>query len=114
MGTFELKTADGGTVFIEEAEPDAGSGFERTGVADQAMERATDSMEQLSSHLADTIAAVGVNLAKAKDKMAALRPDKMEVELGLKLSASGSVIVAKTAAEAHLKVKFVWEADSPA
>jgi hypothetical protein len=43
-----------------------------------------------------------------------LAPDEHEVEFGLKLTAEAGAIVAKTAGEAHFKVKLHWRRDTQA
>lgn len=43
----------------------------------------------------------------------AARPDKIEVEFGVKLNAQVGAVIAKTAVEGHLNVKLTWEADNP-
>jgi hypothetical protein len=43
-----------------------------------------------------------------------LAPDEHEVEFGLKLTAEAGAIVAKTAGEAHFKVKLHWRRETPA
>ncbi|RKT57494.1 CU044_2847 family protein [Saccharothrix australiensis] len=44
--------------------------------------------------------------------MSAPRPDKVGVEIGLKVSASGAFVVAKSAVEAHVKITVEWRRDS--
>lgn len=58
----------------------------------------------------DAIIEVAKSTAKMIDKAgAAARPDRVEVEFGLKFSASGGVIMAGVAGEASLKVTLGYE-----
>ncbi|QXJ21246.1 hypothetical protein AGRA3207_002083 [Actinomadura graeca] len=41
----------------------------------------------------------------------ALRPDEIEIEFGLKLNAEAGAVLAKAAAEGHLKVTLRWAKD---
>lgn len=40
------------------------------------------------------------------------RPDKVAVEIGLKVSSSAALAIAKSSAEAHIKVTVEWQRDS--
>ena len=40
------------------------------------------------------------------------RPDKVTVELGLKVTGSSGVAIAKCSAEAHIKITVEWQRDS--
>ncbi|MEU6152287.1 CU044_2847 family protein [Actinosynnema sp. NPDC047251] len=40
------------------------------------------------------------------------RPDKVAVEIGLKVSSSAALAIAKSTAEAHIKVTVEWQRDS--
>lgn len=44
----------------------------------------------------------------------ALRPDAVELEFGVKLTAEAGAVIAKTAVEGHLTVKLSWTPDAPA
>jgi hypothetical protein len=81
-----------------------------------------------ASRVGDTIQAVGETLdaslepvreaaAAALEVFRRIGPDQVELEFGVKLNVSAGAIIAKTAAEGHLKVKLVWQAvrrDDPA
>src|SRR5450755_764535 len=59
---------------------------------------------------------IEVEVAKSTAQMidkagAAARPDRVEVEFGLKFSANGTVIMAGVAGEASLKVTLGYDAD---
>ncbi|MGI8686078.1 MAG: CU044_2847 family protein [Acidimicrobiales bacterium] len=51
---------------------------------------------------------------RANDGGRAVRPDHLEVAFGIKLAASGKVIVAGLSAEATLAVKVAYDAPKPA
>jgi hypothetical protein len=40
----------------------------------------------------------------------ALKPDSVDIELGVKLNASAGAVIARTAGEAHLVVRLHWDA----
>jgi len=55
-------------------------------------------------------AIVGMVTAVEKARAQAAQPNHVEVEFGVKISASGNVIVAGLAAESTLTVKLVYDA----
>ncbi len=57
----------------------------------------------------DAILEVAKSTAQMLDKAGAARPDRVEVEFGLKFSASGGVIMAGVAGEASLKVTLGYD-----
>ena len=95
-----------GDVLIEvEAVPVAGTEptAGRAGKAAESVLKAFDRAQ-------DAIVAVAKSTAQVIEKAgAAARPDRVEVEFGLKLSASGGVIMAGVAGEATLKVTLVYD-----
>lgn len=40
-----------------------------------------------------------------------VRPDEVQVEFGVKLSAQAGAVIAKTGVEGHLKIKLTWTRD---
>lgn len=68
----------------------------------EAFVRAQDAIVEIATSTVETI---------RKTSARAARPDQLEVEFGLKLSAKGDVIVAGAAGEATLRVKIVYERD---
>lgn len=73
-------------------------------------ERAAGSVLEAFSRAQDAILEVAKSTAQMIDRAgAAARPDRVEVEFGLKFSASGTVIMAGVAGEASLKVTLGYD-----
>jgi hypothetical protein len=72
--------------------------------------KAAESVLEAFDRAQDAIVAVAKSTAQVIEKAgAAARPDRVEVEFGLKLSASGGVIMAGVAGEATLKVTLGYD-----
>jgi Trypsin-co-occurring domain 1 len=95
-----------GDVLIEvEAVPVAG-----TEPTSGRVGKAAESVLEAFDRAQDAIVAVAKSTAQVIEKAgAAARPDRVEVEFGLKLSASGGVIMAGVAGEATLKVTLGYD-----
>jgi hypothetical protein len=100
--------ADGSTIAVEVQDgPPAGTTLR--GVAPAEMvERAGDTFE---SALATIRPAAEAIISKLRDLSE--RPDTIEVEFGLKLSASAGAIIAAAATEANFKINLVWKRRGP-
>jgi hypothetical protein len=73
-------------------------------------ERAAASVLEAFSRAQDAILEVAKSTAQMIDRAGtAARPDRVEVEFGLKFSASGTVIMAGVAGEASLKVTLGYD-----
>jgi hypothetical protein len=82
-----------------------------TGRTQKAAERVGDAFTRAQ----DTIIEVAKSTAEMIGKTAgAARPDRVEVEFGLKFSANGNVIMAGVAAEASLQVTLSYDINSRA
>jgi hypothetical protein len=68
--------------------------------AADALDRAHEAIVQMASSTAKVIDQVAARAA---------RPDELEIEFGLKISAEGNVIVAGASAEATLVVKLIYK-----
>lgn len=44
-----------------------------------------------------------------KDNLESIKPDELEIEIGLTIGVEGSVIVTKGTAEANIKIKAIWK-----
>jgi len=96
VGDIELEVE---TVVAAGSEPTSGRSGRVAGSALEAFSRAQDA-----------IVAVAKSTAAMIGSMAgAARPDTVEVEFGLKFSASGTVIMAGVAGEASLKVTLGYD-----
>lgn len=60
----------------------------------------------------DRAKAVARSVVTRMRSMPSPRPDKVAVELGLKVTGSSGVAVAKCSAEAHIKITVEWQLDS--
>jgi Trypsin-co-occurring domain 1 len=80
-------------------EPTAGRATRAAGNVLEAFGRAQDAIIEVAKSTAEMIEKSG----------AAARPDRVEVEFGLKFSASGTVIMAGVAGEASLKVTLGYD-----
>jgi hypothetical protein len=80
-------------------EATSGRAAKATGSALEAFGRAQDAIIEVAKSTAEMIDKAG----------AAARPDRVEVEFGLKFSASGGVIMAGVAGEASLKVTLGYD-----
>lgn len=96
----EFETADGAVVSVEAVEERSGSRLVSRGdgtvQAAHTFERALDGVR----------AATSSALRVFRD--GPLRPDGIEIEFGVKLSAETGAIIAKGTAEGHLVVKLTW------
>ncbi|WP_447004268.1 CU044_2847 family protein [Saccharothrix isguenensis] len=75
---------------------------------DAAVERAEETLEtgiERARNVARSVA------AKIGD-MPSPRPDRVAVEIGLKVSSSAALAIAKSSAEAHVKITVEWLRDS--
>jgi len=83
-------------------EPTSGMASRAAGNVMEAFGKAQDAIVEVAKSTAQVIERAG----------AAARPDRVEVEFGLKLSASGGVIMAGVAGEATLKVTMGYDLSS--
>jgi len=96
IGDIEIEVE---VVPVAGSEPTAGLPGRVAGSALEAFGRAQDAIIEVAKSTAQMIEKAG----------AAARPDRMEVEFGLKFSASGGVIMAGVAGEASLKVTLGYD-----
>jgi hypothetical protein len=94
---FEL--SDGGSVDVEVDEPVIG----RASRASDALVAATRTFEDA---LGGVRRAAEVALREFRD--AALGPDQIELEFGVKLTAEAGAVIAKTGGEGQLTVRLTW------
>lgn len=90
---------DGVEVLVETARV---AGTEPTSIGNRAQQQLTDAFERAQ----DTIVALSAKVKGTARQLAerGARPDKIEVEFGLKFTAKGDVIVASGSGEVALKV----------
>ena len=99
---FAVETGPpGGTILIEVDAPQA-AGMQPAGRMDDAVVKAQASFEKALAMLGPTATA----LHKAVAEMA---PDEIYVELGLKLTSEGGLVVVKGKGEANFTVRLTWK-----
>ena len=77
--------------------------------------RSSRHVEDVFDRAQETIVEVARSTARTIERAGnAARPDRLEVEFGLRFSASGGVILAGIAGEASLKVTMTYDASSSA
>lgn len=98
---FSLPDGDDVTVEVD----DEAVGVARAGRAGEAVERATMTYDQ-------AMAAVrrAAEATVRQFRQLSSRPDTVELEFGVKLTAEAGAIIARTEAEAHLTVRLTWAA----
>lgn len=96
-----------------EVEVVAVAGSEHTSAASRAAGGVLDAWEQARRAIEEIATSVAGVIERTAARAA--RPDHLEVSFGLKVSASGNVILAGAAAEASLAVKVSYDApEAPA
>ncbi|MGQ4387500.1 CU044_2847 family protein [Streptomyces sp. SAS_270] len=99
-GLVEFRTHDGTPVVVETAEDESGSRLvARNDGTVQAARTFEGSLEGVR-------AAAESALRVFRD--GSLRPDSVEIEFGVKLTAEAGALIAKSAVEGHLVVKLSW------
>jgi hypothetical protein len=93
---------DGGGVVLVESDEDE-PGIERASRLDDFVIQAGASLEQTLEH-ARSVA----DAAFAKLRGLTREPDELEVEFGIRLTATAGAVVAKAATEGHLRVRLLW------
>lgn len=96
VGDIEIEVE---AVPVAGTEATAGRAAKAAGSVLEAFSRAQDAIIEVAKSTAQMIEKAG----------AAARPDRVEVEFGLKFSASGTVIMAGVAGEASLKVTLGYD-----
>ncbi len=105
-GLVEFKTDDGAVVVVEGAEDESGSRLVARADGTVAAARTFE------GSLEGVRAAAGAALRVFRD--GSLKPDSVEIEFGVKLTAEAGALIAKSAVEGHLVVKLAWSPERPA
>jgi hypothetical protein len=100
-GLVEFETEDGALVVVEAVDERSGS---RLVSRDDGTVRATRTFE---GALEGVRAAAHSALRVFRD--GSLRPDSVEIEFGVRLSAEAGALITKSAVEGHLVVKLSWK-----
>jgi len=91
---------DGSAVLFEVA--DDAYGVERVG-------RRVDGVFEAPSHLEEALGSIRGAALASVESLRSLRPQKLELEFGVKLTAEAGALIAKTAGEGHFVVTVTWE-----
>lgn len=93
-----------GTVWVEAVVP---PGTQPTAALDKAADRVLDAFEAVPGAIAD----LATKVSSAVEDLASrsVRPDEVGVEFGLKLTTTGSLIVASGTGQASLLVKVTYK-----
>lgn len=105
---LQLKTNDGNDLFVEvtdatESGPMRGTTAESRGIIENAKEsfdKALEPLKQVSNSIINCI------------KDITNSPKEVEVELGLKFTATAGIILSSLDSEAHFRITFKWVKDS--
>jgi hypothetical protein len=100
----EIRTADGRSV------PFAVDGLDAPIPAGRIVDTVKGHAEATLESGVDIVKTVAKAVA---DKVASLaeRPDKVAVEIGLAVTSTAAIVVAKSSTQAHVKVTLEWESD---
>lgn len=105
MGGRTISVRVGEAELLVETTPVAGS--EPTSRTSESAERVVDAFIRAQRAIIEVAGSTADVLGQAARRGA--RPDQLEVEFGLKISAQGNVIVAGSSAEATLRVKLTYD-----
>jgi hypothetical protein len=84
------------------------AGTEPTSRISDAVDGVTDVFSRLQQVILELASSTAATIGAAAERGA--RPDRLEVEFGLKISAKGNVVVAGASAEATVNVRLSYEA----
>ncbi|MCE7051004.1 CU044_2847 family protein [Streptomyces purpurascens] len=104
-GLVEFRTGDGAVVAVEGVEERSGSRLVSRG------DGAVQATRTFEGALDGVRAAAESALRVFRD--GSLKPDGVEIEFGVKLSAEAGAFIAKGTAEGHLVVKLSWSPSAP-
>src|SRR6476646_6346596 len=99
---LEFKTANGESLLVEVDEPSGGA-VTRGGRAADVVVEAGASLEQVLGRLGPAMRGIMTQIREAAE-----RPDEVEVEFGVKLSADSNVIIARAGGEANFRSALKW------
>lgn len=94
-----------GTILIESEETSKG-GTRSFSSEDTVADRATEKFEQSINVLQSVSKSI---IGKLNDVKDALKPDEIEIKVGLKFTAEAGAFIAKTSAEGNLEVTIKWK-----
>jgi hypothetical protein len=102
MRPLEFELESGGHVIVEVGAP--AGGMAPAGVGDGIVQKMQKKFEDVLDGIAPVTEAVLSRLADLTSK-----PDEVSIELGFKIEANGSLVLASTAVEAHCRLTLGWK-----
>jgi NTP-dependent ternary system trypsin peptidase co-occuring protein len=102
-----VRTENGDTVPFELDDDYAGAV-----PAGRRWDNVVEKVDETLEHGVERAKAVARSVITGMRSMPPPSPDKVAVELGLKVTGTSGVAVAKCAAEAHIKITVEWQRDS--
>lgn len=102
-----VRTADGDLVPFELADD-----YDGTVPAGRRWDSTVEKVDETLERGVDRAKAVARSVVTRMRSMPAPRPDKVAVEIGLKITGTSGVAVAKCSAEAHIKITVEWQLDN--
>ncbi|WP_433265314.1 CU044_2847 family protein [Actinosynnema sp. CS-041913] len=103
----EVRTEDGDLVPFELDEE-----YDGPVRAGRRWDAAVGKMDETLEAGIDRARKVARTVAAKIGSMPSPRPDKVAVEIGLKVGSSAALAIAKSSAEAHIKITVEWQRDS--
>lgn len=107
----EFKTEDGAVVVVETADPATGTRLVSRG--EGPGNGAPDRTARTFEGALDSVRSAAQSALRVF-REGALRPDSVELEFGVKLSAEAGAVIAKGAAEGQLVVRLSWSSGQEA
>jgi len=108
MPEYVTVRTENGDVVPFELDDDYGGAVPAGRRWDSAVEKVDETLEQG----VERAKAVARTVVARMRSMPPPRPDKVAVELGLKVTGTSGVAVAKCSAEAHIKITVEWQRES--
>ena len=99
---LEFKTGTGESLLVEVDEPSGGA-VTRGGRAADVVVEAGASLEQVLGRIGPAMRGIMTQIREAAE-----RPDEVELEFGVKLSADSNVIIARAGGEANFRIALKW------
>jgi hypothetical protein len=104
----KVRLPSGREVFVEVSDEPARAGLEPVSRGQRTAEQAATAFGHALVAIEEVAEEIHAALSRMVDK-----PRQVSVELGVKFTASGGVIIAQGGAEANLKLTLLWTNDPP-
>lgn len=103
----QVRTEDGDTVYFELDDDD----LDGPVPAGRRWDATTERVEETLERGIGRARSVAKSVVTGMRSMPSPRPDKVAVEIGLKVTAGAGVAIAKCSTEAHVKITVEWQKD---